>query len=75
MVTADIYFLCFPGPDNGKSEGYGLRLVRPDVHGQEIEGKGSCSCWLFVIDPYHTAYSNVSCIMHPDRVQRELWLR
>lgn len=38
MVTQWIY-LCFPGPDNGKSEGYGLRLVRPDIHGQEIEGE------------------------------------
>lgn len=34
--------MCFPGPDNGKSEGHGFRLVRPDVLGQEIEGKDSC---------------------------------
>lgn len=47
MFSVGIYgnFVCvcarFPGPDNGKSEGYGLRLVRPDVLGQEIEGKHS----------------------------------
>lgn len=34
--------VCFPGTDNGKSEGYGLRLVRPDIHGQEIKGKDNC---------------------------------
>lgn len=34
--------VCFPGTDYGKSEGDGLRLVRPDIHGQEIKGKDNC---------------------------------
>lgn len=33
---------CPPGSDNGESEGYGLGLVRPDIHGQENKGKYSC---------------------------------
>lgn len=43
MVTRWIYIcVCFSGSDHGKSEGYGLGLVCPDVHGQEIEGKDGC---------------------------------
>lgn len=35
----DLSLFLFSGPDYGKSEGDGLRLVRPDVLGQEIKGK------------------------------------
>lgn len=36
--------LCVPGPDYGKSQGYGLWLVRTDIPWQEIKGKIIC-CW------------------------------
>lgn len=58
MVTVDVCVcVFFQGPDNGKSEGYGLRLVRPDLLGQEIEGK--CDCWSEWIHGEHVDANNV----------------
>lgn len=43
MATVD-FSVCCPGSDNGEPEGYGLGLVRTDVHGQEIKGENKSGC-------------------------------